>query len=273
MPPFRETHIFTGDSYDTPADAPKSLLFRLLLKSRWYFYARNFHIFYRTGKFGLRGELTKERQIAYSNRNVTLVEECGGHIHVRGMDNLRSSAGEPVVFIGNHMSLLETALMHALIREYFDFTFVVKKQLTEIPFFKGIMRSMNAIAVGRSNPRDDLRAVMDEGKKHIDAGHSVVIFPQHTRSAVFDPSKFNTIGVKLAKHCGVRVIPFALKTDFLETGKVLRDLGPVHPERDVWFEFGAPQTVEGNGQELQRRIIDFISGRLAVWQGGEESGR
>ena len=259
-------YLFAGDVYDTPESMRKSMLYRLSLGSRWYFYLNNFGIFARTGRCGRRGRLDKERQIYYSNKNFRLVEKCGGRIHLRGLENLRDVSGEPVVLIGNHMSLLETALFHAVAREYHDFTFVIKQSLLTVPFFRDIMRSLGAIPVGRENPRDDLRAVLGDGKKVLESGRSIIIFPQSTRSETFDAAKFNSIGIKLAKTAGVRVLPFALKTDFLGNGKYLRDMGPVRPKRGVYFEFAPARAVEGNGQALQQEIIGFIQSRLASWQ-------
>lgn len=259
-------YLFAGDAYDTPESMRKSMLYRLSLGSRWYFYLNSFGIFARTGRCGRRGRLDKERQIYYSNKNFRLVEKCGGRIHLRGLENLRDVSGEPVVLIGNHMSLLETALFHAVAREYLDFTFVIKQSLLTVPFFRDIMRSLGAIPVGRENPRDDLRAVLGDGKKVLESGRSIIIFPQSTRSETFDAAKFNSIGIKLAKSAGVRVLPFALKTDFLGNGKYLRDMGPVRPKRGVYFEFAPARAVEGNGQALQQEIIGFIQSRLASWQ-------
>ena len=259
-------YLFAGDAYDTPESMRKSMLYRLSLGSRWYFYLNNFGIFARTGRCGRRGRLDKERQIYYSNKNFRLVEKCGGRIHLRGLENLRDVSGEPVVLIGNHMSLLETALFHAVAREYLDFTFVIKQSLLTVPFFRDIMRSLGAIPVGRENPRDDLRAVLGDGKKVLESGRSIIIFPQSTRSETFDAAKFNSIGIKLAKSAGVRVLPFALRTDFLGNGKYLRDMGPVRPKRGVYFEFAPARAVEGNGQALQQEIIGFIQSRLASWQ-------
>ena len=259
-------YLFAGDAYDTPESMRKSMLYRLSLGSRWYFYLNNFGIFARTGRCGRRGRLDKERQIYYSNKNFRLVEKCGGRIHLRGLENLRDVSGEPVVLIGNHMRLLETALFHAVAREYLDFTFVIKQSLLTVPFFRDIMRSLGAIPVGRENPRDDLRAVLGDGKKVLESGRSIIIFPQSTRSETFDAAKFNSIGIKLAKSAGVRVLPFALKTDFLGNGKYLRDMGPVRPKRGVYFEFAPARAVEGNGQALQQEIIGFIQSRLASWQ-------
>lgn len=258
-------YLFAGDAYDTPESMRKSMLYRLSLGSRWYFYLNNFGIFARTGRCGRRGRLDKERQIYYSNKNFRLVEKCGGRIHLRGLENLRDVSGEPVVLIGNHMSLLETALFHAVAREYLDFTFVIKQSLLTVPFFRDIMRSLGAIPVGRENPRDDLRAVLGDGKKVLESGRSIIIFPQSTRSETFDAAKFNSIGIKLAKSAGVRVLPFALKTDFLGNGKYLRDMGPVRPKRGVYFEFAPRAPSKGTARPCSRRLSGSFS---RVWPPG-----
>lgn len=254
------------DSYDTPADAPVSKLFKLMFRSRWYFYGVNFGVFIRCGECARKGFLDKFNQIHYSNRNFKLIEDCGGRVHLRGLDNLRALNGRPAVLICNHMSLLETAIFHAVAREYVDFSFVIKESLYHVPYFKHIMTALDAIAVSRTNPREDLKTVLTRGKEVLEGGRSIIVFPQSTRSDKFDPEKFNTIGVKLAKSAGVPVIPVALKTDFLGVGKRFRDLGPLHPERDVYFEFAPALEITGNGQEQHRQIIDFIQSRFNEWE-------
>ena len=172
------------------------------------------------------------------------------------------------MIIANHMSLLETACLHAFIMPRRDFCFVIKRSLFDVPFFGDIMRHMDCIAVDRVNPRDDFKIVMEEGKKRLDAGRSVVIFPQHTRSEVFDPDTFNSIGVKLAKQASAPIIPLALRTDFLANGKWIKDLGPIRRKNPVWFQFGEPvMKVEGTGKAEHTLIADFIAGKVKEWGG------
>ena len=65
----------------------------------------------------------------------------------------------------------------------------------------------------------------------------------------------------------MKILPLALKTDIIANGKgKFRDVGPVHPEHEVWFEFGQAMDVTGNGQEQQQKIIEFISDRLNCWR-------
>jgi len=259
-------YLFEGlDQYDTPADAKVSPWFRWTGRNRWYFYFDNFRTFCLSGYFGKRGRLDMEHQVDFSSRNVPLIERCGGKLHVRGLNHLRDLNGRPVVIVSNHMSLLETGMLHALFRPYVDFSFVVKESLMHVPYFKDILYSLKAIPVTRSNPREDLRTMLTKGKEILSGGRSLVIFPQATRSEKFIPEHFNSIGVKLAKAANVPVVPMALKTNFISNGKLIRDLGPIHPERDVWFEIGAPMEVTGNGSEQQQAIVDFIQTRVDRW--------
>ena len=254
------------DSYDTPEDMPQSKLFKMMFNSRWYFYAVNFGVFCRTGRLGQLGKLDKDAQIWMSSINLRLTERCGSRVHVRGREHLRALNGRPVVLMGNHMSLLETGVFHAVAREYVDFAFVVKDSLMRVPYFKDILSAIGNIPVERKDPREDLKTVLTEGKKLHESGKSLIVFPQSTRTATLDPDKFNSLGVKIAKSAGVPVVPFALKTDFLSQGRgIFRDLGPVHPGRDTWFEFGPAMEITGNGKEQLQQTVEFIQDRLDKW--------
>lgn len=256
---------FPGDSYDTPENTPRSILDYALLGCRASFYIRNFYVFWQSGREAKSGNFPQNRQTLLSLKNFRIVESCGGRFHLRGLENLNKTKG-PAVIISNHMSLLETAVLHAFVRPRVDFCFVIKQSLFDVPFFGDIMRHLDCIAVGRQSPRDDFKMVMEEGKKRIESGRSIVIFPQSTRSAIFSPSQFNTIGIKLAKHAGAPIIPLALRTDFLQNGKYLKDLGPIKRDRPICFEFGEPiMEVSGSGKAEHAMIVDFIKGRLTSW--------
>ena len=259
--------FFDTDSYDTPEGHPVSIWYRIF--RRLYFYWINFDVFISCGKYGRKDQLDMRAQIEQSNRNFKLVEDCGGKIHLRGLEHLRALNGKPCVLVANHMSLLETAMFHAVARGYVDFSFVVKQSLYELPYFKDLLRGLDAIGVGRKNPREDLKVVLTEGKRILQGGRSMIIFPQSTRCETVSAENFNSIGIKLAKAAGVPIIACALKTDFTKLGKVIRDMGPICPEHEVWFEFMPAMEIEGNGQEQQKKIVEFISGRVEAWRKAE----
>jgi 1-acyl-sn-glycerol-3-phosphate acyltransferase len=199
---------------------------------------------------------------------VGYLESCGCRLHVEGLDQL-DGLEQPCVFIGNHMSTLETFVLPSLlIPRCGNLTYVVKRSLVEYPVFKHIMRSRKPVVVDRVNPREDLKAVMEQGAERLAEGYSIVIFPQHTRSLVFDPEQFNSIGVKLAARTGAPVVPVALQTSAWSHGKLLKDYGPLLPQRPIHFAFGAPFTVAGKGADEHQAVVRFIREHLERWQGG-----
>lgn len=193
------------------------------------------------------------------------LEGTGVRFEITGIDDFKGVEG-PCVFIANHMSTLETFVLPAIIAPFKMATFVVKESLVEYPVFRHVMRSRNPITVSRTNPREDLKTVFDGGIERLRKGLSIIIFPQTTRSTLFDPAEFNTIGVKLAKKAGVPVVPVALKTDAWVNGRRLKDFGRIDPSIPVHIAFGKPLWIKDRGNEEHREIIGFITERLKEWQ-------
>lgn len=193
------------------------------------------------------------------------LEGTGVRFEITGIDDFKGVEG-PCVFIANHMSTLETFVLPAIIAPFKMATFVVKESLVEYPVFRHVMRSRNPITVSRTNPREDLKTVFDGGIERLRKGLSIIIFPQTTRSTLFDPAEFNTIGVKLAKKAGVPVVPVALKTDAWGNGRRLKDFGRIDPSIPVHIAFGKPLWIKDRGNEEHREIIGFITERLKEWQ-------
>jgi 1-acyl-sn-glycerol-3-phosphate acyltransferase len=208
-----------------------------------------------------KGAYTNDRWIQSSLNTVKALESVGGRFEIQNLASLRKLEST-CVFVSNHMSILETFVLPCLIQPYRDVTFVVKESLLSFPFFKHVMRNRNPVVVGRTNPREDLRTVLQEGQNRLNANISVVIFPQTTRSIDFDPTKFNSLGVKLAKRGKVPVIPVALKTDAWGVGRKFKDFGKIRPAIPVHITFGDPLQIQGSGKEEHKIIVDFISNTL-----------
>lgn len=225
------------------------------------FYAKILMIVLKASRLCKKGAYTNDRWIQSSLNTVKALESVGGRFEIQNLAvprKLESSC----VFVSNHMSILETFVLPCLIQPYRDVTFVVKESLLSFPFFKHVMRNRNPIVVGRANPREDLRTVLEEGQSRLNANISVIIFPQTTRSINFDPQTFNSLGVKLAKRGKVPVIPVALKTDAWGNGRKFKDFGKIRPAKAVHISFGDPLLVQGSGKEEHKFIVDFIAKKL-----------
>ncbi len=257
---------YENDTYRTDP-ARMSLLEKMFPSLAFYF--RAFLIVLRASSKAKRGHYETGDWSKSSLAILRALEHVGVDIEITGVGSFSLLEG-PCVFIANHMSTLETFVLPTIIAPIKDVTFVVKQSLVEYPIFKHVMRSRNPITVGRQNPRDDLKAVLEGGVERLKAGRSIVIFPQTTRTPVFDPDAFNTIGIKLAKKAGVPAVPIALKTDAWGTGKFLKDYGRIVPSKRVRFAFGTPLTVRGRGTEEHDEIIRFIIGKLREWEPSNE---
>lgn len=238
---------------------------------RWaatvHYYARLLSLIYNSSNIAKKGRYSLDKWAADSRKIFRFVEEVGGRHDISGMKEMALHPG-PVVFIANHMSMLDTFLLPGLILPFHRVTFVIKDSLLRYPVFGAIMRAVHPIALARKNPRIDLKVAMEEGQRVLRNGCSLIIFPQSTRNARFDAASFNSLGVKLARQAGVFVVPLALKTDFQANGRFIKEMGGVDPKKTVYIKFGRPLPVTGNGQAAQQAVIGFIEENLIRW-GGE----
>jgi 1-acyl-sn-glycerol-3-phosphate acyltransferase len=256
---------FDSYSYDTPVKEKVTLAERFRLNNRLYFIYKYATIVLSTRKQARNGVYGDKEWADSSFYIFRFIEKTGARFHIRGMENIASSP-EPVVFIGNHMSTLETMVLPGLISPHRRVTFVVKESLVKHPLFGDVMSSRNPIIVGRTDPRKDLEAVMTGGMELLSKGISIVIFPQSTRSVEFNPEEFNSLGVKLAKKAKVKVVPVALKTDYWGNGKLIKEIGPIDCHKPIYIKFGEPFDVTGSGKEENQKIIDFIQSSLEEWK-------
>jgi 1-acyl-sn-glycerol-3-phosphate acyltransferase len=231
-------------------------------------YPQLFWIFWINGRRAVKGVYDDTAWADSSFDVLKALENVGLRIEMTGMEHIRETDG-PVVFVGNHMSTLETLVLPCIIQPVKTTTFVVKKSLVDMPVFGPVMRSREPILVGRVNPREDLKTVLEQGTEKIRNGKSIIIFPQSTRSIVFNPADFNSLGIKLAVRSGVPVIPIAIKTDAWGIGKFFKEFGPIDLNKKAHFSFGAPMHIQGRGIEEHQSVIRFIQDNLEQWEKGD----
>lgn len=262
----KESHLkqpipFENGHYKTKPERP-SFLGRLFPSA--HFYAGLVRIVFRSSHQAKRSRYGDVGWAMSSFDVFRELEKVGVTFEITGVENFRRLEG-PCVFIGNHMSTLETFILPCIIEPYKDTTFVVKQSLIDYPVFRHVMRSREPIVVSRDDPREDLKAVFEQGTEILSKGRSIIIFPQKTRTPAFDPKEFNSIGIKLAVKARVPVVPIALKTDAWGNGRLLKDFGKIDPSKKVCFSFGEPMPVKGRGVAEHNAIIAYIEEHLKKW--------
>jgi len=202
--------------------------------------------------------------ITTSLDTIRLLEKLGVKFNIDNLSILEKIDG-PCVIVGNHMSTLDAFIAPSVIQPFIKFSFVSKLSLSKSPLLKNIINSRDPIIVGRRNPKEDLKYILNEGKKRLSQGTSILVFPQATRTEIFDVKKFNSIGIKLAEHAKVPIIPLALCTNVWKTGKFIKDLGKIEPSKSVQVSFGDPIDVVGRSRDAQKEVIEFILKKLHSW--------
>lgn len=256
---------YQNDIYHTPAASPS-----LLAKASpsLTFYVKMMAIVCKASAKAKRGKYPKTEWVLSSMEIIRALESVGIQIEVRGIEHLQAAEGACLI-IGNHMSMLETMALPAIVQPIKNCTFVVKEGLLTYPVFGHVMRSIDPIPVTRTNVRQDFKVMMEGGMERLQAGISLIVFPQTTRTNRFDPAEFNSIGVKLAKRANVPIVPVALVTDAWQNGKKLKDFGKIDVSKKVIFSFGKPIRVAGRGDEEHQQIVDFIQQFLLRERGQE----
>ncbi|MBC7196229.1 MAG: 1-acyl-sn-glycerol-3-phosphate acyltransferase, partial [Deferribacterales bacterium] len=112
------------------------------------FYLGLLKVVFSSSSIAKKGKYNDDEWVKSSYDTLQLLESIGCEIEVTGVENFANEP-EPVVFIGNHMSTLETFILPCLIQPKKPVTFVVKKSLVEYPVFRHIMVARDPIVVSR----------------------------------------------------------------------------------------------------------------------------
>lgn len=251
------------DRYVTPAGSAGML--KSLCGPSCAFYQRLIRVVLWSSSRAKHGCYTDENWVQSSRAMFDALEYAGCHFTIEGMQHLRDLKG-PTVFVANHMSTLETFVLPMLIHPVCRTTFVIKPSLMDYPLFRHVMRSRDPVVVSRDNPRQDLVTVLEEGGKRLASGISIILFPQTTRTPTFDPTTFNSLGVKLAQRAGVSLLPIALRTDAWSNGRFIKEFGPIRPNIPVHVRFGTPIAPSLSAKDAQAAVVEWITLAIEEWR-------
>ena len=129
---------------------------------------------------------------------------CGLNYQVIGKENIPESGG--YVIMSNHQSTWETLFLQTL---FIPQTQVLKKELLWVPFFGWGLALLNPIFIDRSNKKKAMKKVLTEGKKRLDKGRFILIFPEGTRIKPGQTKTFGKGGALLASTSSHDIIPIA----------------------------------------------------------------
>ena len=125
-----------------------------------------------------------------------------------GMENLPTDPKQGVVLLCKHQSTYETFLMPAIMPR--QLAYVFKKELLKIPFFGWSIGSLDMVHIDRSQGSRAFAKVLQQGRKLLNQGTWVIMFPEGTRMARGEVGQYKSGGARLAVSAGVPVVPIAV---------------------------------------------------------------
>lgn len=129
---------------------------------------------------------------------------CGLKINIVGGENLPTRS---TIVMSKHQSTWETISLRGLLIPHQSW--VLKQELLNIPVFGRALIACRAIPIDRKAGRKAVVTVIKEGKKALDDGRLVVIFPEGTRTAPGQHRKYGIGGAILGEKSGYPIVPIA----------------------------------------------------------------
>ena len=183
---------------------------------------------------------------------------------VIGLEALKDKG--PFLYIANHPSLIDVVALMSLTPRC---NCLVKKELFHHPWFGGVLRGVGFI------PNDSGPILIEAVKQGLEKGHSLVIFPEGTRSPQEGGLQpFNRGAANIAVRTGARIAPVLIRLNprTLMKGQKWYEI----PEKVVYIElrFLDPMTVPAEIENiteaplkvraLNRHLETFFEEQLAA---------
>jgi len=132
---------------------------------------------------------------------------CGVSVRVRGRERLDVSRS--YLLMANHQSNLDIPILMSAF-DTLQVRWVSKREVRKVPIIGLCMQRTQQILVDRESPTQAV-AVIRQVKTLLDAGISVIFFPEGTRTRDGRLQAFKPGGFAVAIEAGVPVVPIAVK--------------------------------------------------------------
>lgn len=169
----------------------------------------------------------------------------------------------PFLLASKHQSAWDTMIFSQFLDNP---SYVLKRELTRIPFFGWALLRVGCVPVDRSGGATALKSMVKAARARVDEGRSIVIFPEGTRTAPGSRRPYHPGIAALYKDLDIPVVPVALNSGLFWARRsfvkkpgmieleILDPIPPGLPRRE--FMVRLEQAIEGATERLcQRQMI------------------
>lgn len=129
---------------------------------------------------------------------------CGVNYKIHGLENIpKDRVG---IVLSKHQSTWETFLLPRI----FNYSAIIlKRELLWVPFFGWGLRLVDPIAINRKDKSSAMEQIIAQGKKCLDAGRWIIMYPEGTRIPYGQVGNYRAGGTRLAVATEYPIIPVA----------------------------------------------------------------
>ncbi len=172
---------------------------------------------------------------------------CGLKYTVEGLENIPEHG---FIVMSKHSSTWETIAIQRFFR---PLVWVVKRELTWIPFFGWALKAVDVIALDRGTGRKAIKQLIRESQYHMDQGRILMLFPEGTRVPPMQQKSFKMGGAIVSQRTGYSVLPIA------------HNAGEFWP-RHSWIKWpGTIRVVIGEPIDPEGKSPEQLIGEVASW--------
>ena len=167
---------------------------------------------------------------------------------IEGREHLPAGAHIALV---KHSSSWETIAQSVLLPPQ---AWVLKRELTWIPFVGWGLRQLRCIAIDRGAGGAAVRQMIDEGRRRLAAGQWIVVFPEGTRMPQGQTRRYGVGGAAVAAETGALVVPVAHNAGYFWPRR-----GLMKRPGTIRVVIGPPITAKGrDAREINEEAQRFI---------------
>ena len=182
---------------------------------------------------------------------------CNLGFEVRGRENIPN---HPSIVLSKHQSAWETIALQVILPPQI---YVMKRELLYIPILGWAWMALSSIPIDRSAGREALRKLVAHGKDRLGKGLWIVIFPEGTRIAPGQRSKYHIGGAWLATHTQTTVVPVAHNA-----GLFWRKNAFIKTPGTITLSIGKPIETAGlKTDALNQQVEDWIEAEMLTLNG------